>query len=151
MRRTLLLLLVLAAACTGSPTVASTPSATTSTGDEPTPTPSRGVLVLDVSRGCCYREGSFFYLKVRTDTGEVVVDRRYGAAQLEFIVREKLPPGSYSILTYERPCEGGCPKPFRVGALDPPASRCERTVTIRSGEKNRIRVVTVPGHDCGTY
>lgn len=148
-----IVLVVLAIACTGDESVSRTSSLTT------TPTPvgtappqAPGQLVLAVSRRCCYTEGSFFFLKVRTDAGELILERMYGAADDEFAVRKSLPPGTYSILSYERPCAGSCPEADHVEALDPPTSRCERVLTIEPSETYHLPVVAGPGvNECPSY
>ena len=144
-RGTLVLALV-AVACTGGDPVSRTP-AVTSTQVEGSRASSRGQLVLTVSRRCCYTEGSFFYVRIRTDAGELVLGRTYPAADTEFVVRKSLAPGSYSILSYERPCEGACPEPGQEGAFDPPMSRCERVLMIESSETYHLTIVAGPGID----
>lgn len=124
---------------------------TGSTSAEPSPTSAPGMLSLDVFRGCCYTEGSFFFVRVRDDAANTVQSRRYGPAELKFVTRLSLAPGTYSLVTYERPCEGACPAPSHAGALDPPTGRCKRNVTIMPGERQRIRIVSIPGHTCGGY
>ena len=149
MRGTLLLALV-AFACTSGDTVPRAASVTTQGAVNPAL--SRGQLVLAVSRRCCYTEGSFFYLRIRTDAGELVLGRTYRAAETEFVVRKSLAPGTYSILSYERPCAGVCPEPGQGGALDPPMSRCEHVLMIESSETYRVSVVAGPGvNGCPTH
>ena len=148
-----IVLVVLATACTGGETVSRTPSLTpTQTPVGTAPPQAPGQLVLAVSRRCCYTEGSYFFLKVRTDAGELILGRTYGAADNKFAVRKSLPPGTYSILSYERPCEGACPEPGDVGTLDPPTSRCERVLIIESSETYHLPVIAGPGvNECPTY
>ena len=146
-----LLLLVLTTACTSSGVDSSAPSTPTSTSNQPAPATSSGVLVLDVSRRCCYTEGSFFFLRVRTRAGELILERSYTANELEFVMRESLAPDRYSIVTYERPCEAVCPEPGHTSALDPPTNRCRISLTVKSGEKYRLRVTTGPGVECPQY
>jgi len=143
MHGTLLLALV-AFACTSGDTVPRAASVTPTQGAV-SPAPTRGQLVLAVSRRCCYTEGSFFYLRIRTDAGELVLGRTYRAADTEFVVRKSLAPGTYSILSYERPCAGVCPEPGQGGALDPPMSRCEHVLMIESSETYHLLVVAGPG------
>lgn len=54
-------------------------------------------------------EGSVFYLVVRTSAGQQIMQKTYGAARMQFVVRMSLAPGAYSVVSYERPCEGGAP------------------------------------------
>jgi len=141
-----IVLVVLAIACTGDESVSRTSSLTTTPTPVGTASPQApGQLVLAVSRRCCYTEGSFFFLKVSTDAGELILERMYGAADDEFAVRKSLPPGTYSILSYERPCAGSCPEAGHVEALDPPTSRCERVLTIEPSETYHLPVVAGPG------
>lgn len=151
--RAAILVVVLATACTGGETASGTPSLTaTQTTVGMTQPQAPGQLVLAVSRRCCYTEGSFFFLKVRTDAGELILERTYAAADTKFAVRKALPPGTYSILSYERPCEAACPRPGQVGALDAPTSRCERVLTVESSETYHLPVIAGPGvSECPTY
>jgi hypothetical protein len=149
MRVPALLALVLTVGCTGTPAAA--PSTAASIGVAPSEEPPPGELVLHVRRGCCYTEGSFFFVEVREVDGGTVMRRRYGPARSGFVLRQELEPGAYALLTFERPCEGACPRPFNAQALDPPNSRCRNTVRLGAGETKRVTVMTVPGHDCGTY
>lgn len=148
-----ILVVVLATACTRGETASKPLSLTpTQTPVGTAPPQAPGQLVLAVSRRCCYTERSFFFLKVRTDAGELILERTYGAADNKFAVRKSLPPGTYSILSYERPCEAACPRPGQVGALDPPTSRCERVLTIESSETYHLPVIAGPGvNECPAY
>jgi hypothetical protein len=147
MPRVLLLVLVLTTACTSR---GSDPDALMPTGDQPVPTISQGELVVDVTRKCCFIEGSIFFLDVRTTEGELVRERSYWAGELEFVMREALDPGDYSIVSYERPCEASCPEPGETDSLDPPTNRCRTSVTIDPGETYRLKISAGAGVGCLT-
>lgn len=147
-------LVVLLAACTGemrtpgpspgAPTAeATTPSPAAPTAEPTTPSPEPGTLVLHVDRQCCYFEGALFFLKVRDEAGVLLLDRTFEESTFRF--RVPLPPGRYTVLTYEIPCPGGCPPPDEEGPLGPGTSRCKRTIEIEPGGRHRLEVVTGPG------
>lgn len=145
MPKVLLPVLVLTTACTSS---GSEPDPLGPTGDQPAPTISQGELVVDVTRTCCFIEGSIFFLDVRTAEGELVRERSYRAGELEFVIREALAPGDYSVVSYERPCDASCPEPGQTDRLDPPTNRCRTSVTIEPGETYRLKIRAGPGVGC---
>ena len=78
----------------------------------------------DHSRGL-YVEGSFSYVRVRGVRGKLAVARR--SSRPRFRMLRRLAPGRYTVINYQRPCDGNC------GTLDPPTDRCARRVRILSG------------------
>lgn len=134
-----LLLILVAAACTSASTEPPTP--TDPTPADVSPTPGTGRLELAVTRQCCYIEGSIFHIWIRTEAGDVVLEETFDAEARTFVIQRDLEPGTYSIETYERPCQPVCTP---GGALDPPTSRCERTLVIEAGESYRLPVETGP-------
>jgi hypothetical protein len=143
-------LLSLIAGCTNS-TVTKTPHGA-SYEARATSAVSSGHLALNISRRCCYTEGSFLYLKISTGAGVEILHRIYTAAEREIVLREPLPPGTYSLVTYERGCVALCPKRGQSGGLDPPTSRCQRSFMIESRTEHQLRIVSGPTiTHCGAH
>ena len=93
----------------------------------------------DHSRGL-YVEGSFSYVRVRGVRGKLVVGKR--SSRPRFRMRRRLAPGRYTVIDYQRPCDGNC------GTLDPPTDRCARRVRILSGGLTEVAVRVRPGRRC---
>ena len=51
--------------------------------------------------------------------------------------------GEYRVSSYTRTCEAAC-----SGALDPPTGRCSKHLSIARGDRQALRIVTVPGRRC---
>jgi hypothetical protein len=51
------------------------------------------------------------------------------------IFDERLPPGAYRLVSYQRPCAGNC------DYLDPPTDRCETVLHLNDVEPPRGRLV----------
>jgi hypothetical protein len=117
---------------------------------DPGPAPAiRGAeLVVREARASqpLYIEGSFGYLRVvRVDSGIVVRKGRARTADpghTRTLFRRFLPPASYRITAYQRPCDGNC------GYLDEPAERCDVTVEIRDGRPRSVTLEVTPGAGC---
>jgi hypothetical protein len=109
--------------------------------------PSR--LVIHEQRaagGLMYREGSLGFLRVApvnsgTDLDATEVPTAAPGAQTT-IFDERLEPGEYRIVSYQRPCDGNC------GYLDPPTDRCATTLQLGAGETREITIYVQPGRDC---
>ena len=93
----------------------------------------------DHSRGL-YVEGSFSYVRVRGVRGKLVVARR--SRRPRFRMQRRLAPGRYTVINYQRPCDGNC------GTLDPPTDRCARRVRILSGGLTEVALRVRPGRRC---
>ena len=93
-----------------------------------------------------YIEGSFGYLRiVRLDSGIVVRKGRASTADpghTRTLFRRFLPPASYRVIAYQRPCDGNC------GYLDGPTERCDVTVQIRNRRPRRVTLEVTPGGGC---
>jgi hypothetical protein len=92
--------------------------------------PDPGILTVEVTRQCCFMEGSQLAMKVDPDAGVIHRDllRRHR-------VRVTLEPGTYSIVTYETPTTG------------PVTSRCEQTLLVEPGGVYQISLTTGPNID----
>lgn len=112
-------------------------------GDQAAP----GTLVARVTRRCCFTEGSIFFIVVRDRGGEAIFERaEYPPSGKRLVVRHALAPGSYEVSTFERPCDGTCPRGAgdSLGFLDPATSRCRWSVHVESGAEYILRVFTGP-------
>ena len=95
---------------------------------------------LDTSGGT-YIEGAVSYVRVLGARGEAVV-RRSVMHKVRFRMRRRLPPGRYTVVSFQRPCAGNC------DLLDPPTDRCARRIRILSGGRTEVRVVVRSGRGC---
>jgi hypothetical protein len=92
-----------------------------------------------------YREGSVGFLRIVDEHGIVLRKGRARTAApgtTRRIFRRFLLPGTYTVVGYQRPCDGNC------GYLDPPTERCRTTVEIRDGEAARLTLEVTPGAGC---
>jgi hypothetical protein len=115
-------------------------------GDQAAP----GTLVARVTRRCCFTEGSIFFIVVRDRGGQAIFERaEYPRSGKRLVVRHALAPGSYEVSTFERPCDGTCPRGAAdsLGFLDPATSRCRWSVHVESGAEYILRVFTGPQID----
>ena len=90
-------------------------------------------------------EGYLNYFRLRDADGRLVFARR------AFELDERLEPGRYRLLAYQRTCVGICPPakpppPCRAdacpvpGGLDPPGRRCKRGLRLAAGRTLRGRL-----------
>jgi len=114
----------------------------------PAPAISGAELVVREARASqpLYIEGSIGYLRiVRLDSGVVVRKGRARTAapgHTRTLFRHFLPPASYRIIAYQRPCDGNC------GYLDGPTERCDLTVQVRNGRPRSVTLEVTPGGEC---
>jgi hypothetical protein len=116
------------------------------TGDQTAP----GMLVTRVTRRCCFTEGSIFFIVVRDRGGRAIFERaEYPPNGKRLVVRHALAAGSYEVSTFERPCDGTCPRGAgdSLGFLDPAMSTCRWSVHVESGAEYILRVLTGPQID----
>ena len=90
--------------------------------------------------GSLYIEGSYSYVRVEQDEKKVVQVRLKGGKTLEATLR--LVPGSYRLVSFQRPCDGNC------GLLDPPTDRCSRAFEAKAGGLLEATVRLSPGKGC---
>jgi hypothetical protein len=92
-----------------------------------------------------YREGSIGYLRIVAEHGTVVRKGRVRTAApgtTRRLFRRFLRPGAYTVIAYQRPCDGNC------GHLDPPSERCRTVVEIGDAQPARITLEVTPGAGC---
>jgi len=53
-----------------------------------------------------------------------------------------LDPGSYTMVSFQRPCDGNC------GTLDPPADQCSLAIEALAGSVIKTTVRLSPGKGC---
>ncbi len=109
----------------------------------------RGVLVVDQGRGSCFfTEGAFPYVKLESADGNVVVERLARDTRCVLpLLRLQVEAGRYRLVSYQRPCEGSCPRRGARG-LDPPTPQCAATVEIRPEQTLTALVRPLGGRGC---
>ena len=97
----------------------------------------RLVLTKSLHGAPLFMEGSLTHVRIVRDDGTPVVDRVRRREQAGSpLFDERLPSGSYSLETVERPCDGNC------GYLDPPveSTRCEISVRVEAGRRTDVEL-----------
>ena len=101
----------------------------------------------DISRGV-YVEGAYSYVRVDDLDGDTVVERklddptRRDDRTFVSTTTLTLDPGTYRLVSYQRPCEGNC------GYLDPPTDRCAREIVVEAGTPLAVTISLQPGEGC---
>jgi len=96
-------------------------------------TPPKPRVSIDYQlEGALFIEGSYTYFRIENASGDAVVRHRFTDRPRKLTIR--LRPGTYTLVTYERPCDGNC------GYLDPPTARCESPFRVRRGSDVRVSV-----------
>lgn len=90
--------------------------------------------------GAVYIEGSYSYVRLEQGEKNVVQVRLKGGKTPETTLR--LDPGSYRLVSYQRPCDGNC------GYLDPPTDQCSREIEAKAGALVEAWVRLSPGDGC---
>jgi hypothetical protein len=115
-------------------------------GHKPAMTSGRLVIHENRAAGPMYIEGSVSFLRVEAmrPGQRAETQRTPGVAPggRTLIFDERLPPGAYRLVSYQRPCAGNC------DYLDPPTDRCETVLHIRADETRRLTLVLRPGAGC---
>jgi D-alanyl-D-alanine dipeptidase len=88
-----------------------------------------------------YIEGSVSVVMVRNSAGEIVVHRRVRHKR-RFRMQRKLRPGTYRVISFQRPCNGNC------DLVDQPTDRCARRVRILSAGRSEVGVTVRPRRGC---
>jgi len=88
-----------------------------------------------------YAEGSYSYVRIEEDDGDEVSEKR-----LDDVPRPTwtthLEPGSYRLISYQRPCAGDC------STLDPPTDRCEKLFHVARRGRIAAAIRVSPGEGC---
>jgi hypothetical protein len=85
-----------------------------------------------------YPEGSLAYARVEDQAGKLIVEERNEGGR---ITRE-LPPGTYRLSGYQRPCGGSCAVPRK------PTDACSRTVELEAGARVNVTFRHWVGRPC---
>jgi hypothetical protein len=89
-----------------------------------------------------YIEGSLGFVEVSAP-GTAAVTRWERQILGRGRMRFSLPPGTYSLTSWQRPCDGNC-----QDGLDPPVDGCEASVTIVEGETVTAIIAVTPDSGC---
>lgn len=89
-----------------------------------------------------YLEGAQWYIRIRNAEG-VLFDGP-GSEEKRTSVRRRVPPGTYLLRSYLRPCSANCQEENLMG----PTDSCSLSVTIPSGRLAEVEVQTLPGRPC---
>ena len=101
----------------------------------------------DISGGV-YVEGAYSYVRVDDLDGDTLVERKLDDPTQRddrtFVSTTTLSlgPGTYSLISYQRPCDGNC------GYLDPPTDRCSREIVVQPGDTAPVTIRVRPGQGC---
>jgi hypothetical protein len=90
--------------------------------------------------GSLYVEGSYSYVRLERAGEEVVQVRLTDARTPRATIR--LEPGSYRLVSFQRPCDGNC------GSLDPPTDRCDLALEASAEAILEATVRLSPGRGC---
>jgi hypothetical protein len=92
---------------------------------------------------CCYREGSVSYVEVRAADGAIVVSKEFHLEGLiQAAVDQPLAPGSYTIRSWQRPCNGDCSR------LDGIVDACEASFTAMERTDLFVTAAFAPRTGC---
>jgi hypothetical protein len=97
-------------------------------------------LVLD-RPGPLYIEGAIGFVRVETVGGELIRET-HGPYGERVTLRIELPPGTYRVVGYLRPCNGHC------GLLDSPTDSCAATARVAVGAVTRAMAHVRVGKGC---
>jgi hypothetical protein len=107
-----------------------------------------GFLVVDEQLTVIFSEGALPYIRLESAQGRVVAERLPRDARLVLpLLRLQLEPGAYRLVSYLRPCAGGCPR-RGVRGLDRPTMRCEATLEIAAGKTVTALIRSGGGRQC---
>jgi hypothetical protein len=103
---------------------------------------SASLVVRQRYRGGFYIEGSVGFVEV-SRPGSETVSRLERQVEGDDSVRLVLPPGMYSLTSWQRPCDGNCQDGF-----DPPVDGCETSIMLESGQTVTADVTVKPDSGC---
>jgi hypothetical protein len=87
-----------------------------------------------------YVEGSYSYVRLERD-GSPAVEVKLGN-DLTPTATISVEPGSYRLVSYQRPCDGNC------SMLDPPTDQCSLPIEVGENEELHELVELTPGAGC---
>ena len=89
-----------------------------------------------------YAEGALSYLAVEAPDGDELIEAELAPADKEQAATLRLDPGTYRLVSWQRPCEGNC------GTLDPPTDRCEQVFTLEPSTPVKADIEVRAGRGC---
>jgi hypothetical protein len=93
-----------------------------------------GLVVVDQQLGVFFTQGAFPYIRLESAEGQVVAEHLLHETRSVLpLLRQRVSPGTYRLVSYQRSCEGSCPRRGTRG-LDPPTMRCEATLEVASAQ-----------------
>ncbi|MEO8693342.1 MAG: hypothetical protein ABI658_07480 [Acidimicrobiales bacterium] len=107
-------------------------------------TGSTGILrVTQEQTACCYTEGQVSYLTITGPNGAVITDQSFRPlARRAVLYSVPLPPATYEVVSYQRPCDGNCDH------LDGPRDRCSSSFDVAPGTIVAVVVRFAPAKGC---
>ncbi len=130
------------AGCTTGSSAESTDGRSAGTASGETAERSATLVVRQRYRDGFYIEGSVGFIEV-SQPGRETVTRLERQVVGDRSVSLVLPPGSYSLTSWQRPCDGNCQDGF-----DPPVAGCEASIMLGSGQTVTADVTVTPGSGC---
>jgi hypothetical protein len=121
-------------------------------GESPDPGPDAVDIpvrqIYDVSQGA-YFEGSYSYVRIENLDGDKLIEKRFslegrelGPGRFLSAMTLRLEPGSYRLVSFQRPCDGGC------DSLDSPTDECSHDVVVTAGRSVAVTITVRPGENC---
>jgi hypothetical protein len=104
--------------------------------------------IYDMSEGG-YIEGTYSYVRVERLDGNELIEKRFTqeAGKLDELrllstMTLRLDPGSYRLVSFQRPCSGNCEN------LDPPTDECSREIVVVRDRPVEATITVRPGEGC---
>jgi hypothetical protein len=130
------------AGCTQGSSAESTAERSAGTASGDTAERSATLVVRQRYRDGFYVEGSVGFVEVSRPGSETVtrLERQIEGDESVSLV---LPPGSWSLTSWQRPCDGNCQDGF-----DPPVDGCEASFTLDPDQTAMADVTVTPSSGC---
>jgi hypothetical protein len=104
--------------------------------------------IYDMSEGA-YIEGTYSYVRVESVDGNELMEKRFteegrklGELRLLSTMTLRLEPGSYRLVSFQRPCGGSCEN------LDPPTDECSHEILVTRDRPVEATITVLPGQGC---
>jgi hypothetical protein len=137
-----IVLIAVLAGCTTGSSAESTAGRSAGTASGETAERSATLVVRQRYRDGFYIEGSVRFVEM-SQPGSEMVTRLERQVEGDHSVSLVLPPGSYSLTSWQRPCDGNCQDGF-----DPPVDGCEASIMLESGQTVTADFTVTPGSGC---
>lgn len=101
------------------------------------------VRITQHQASCCYMEGSVSFVELKDAAGTIVASRQFDAeGMMQPVIDQRLPPGTYTIASWQRPCNGNC------GNLDAVADACTASFTVEANGDLFVTAAFAPRAGC---